>query len=82
MELKEKDKITLNEYELTNIDTESRCFTIRLKNDGEYIVYSRKLANQKKPIHYIKKDGKEFILDEAVVKLYISEVREYNRYGI
>lgn len=78
--MSEADKITLNEYELTNIDLKNHCFTIRLKNNEEYIVYSRKKDRRK--IYFIKKDGKELVLDDDVKKCYISEVRLYNRVGI
>lgn len=78
--MNETEKITLNEYELTNIDLKNHCFTIRLKNNEEYIVYSRKKDRRK--IYFIKKDGKELVLDDDVKKCYISEVRLYNRVGI
>lgn len=76
----EEEKITLNEYELTNVDLKNHCFAIRLKNNEEYIVYSRKKDRRK--IFFIKKDGKELVLDDDVKKCYITEVRLYNRVGI
>lgn len=78
--MNETEKITLNEYELTNIDLKNHCFTIRLKNNEEYIVYSRKKDRRK--VYFIEKDGKEIVLDDDVKKCYISEVRLYNRVGI
>lgn len=75
------EQITLKEYVLTNLDLKELCFTIRLKDNKEYIVYHRKPRGQK-TIYYIKKDNKEVLLDEEVKKCYLSEVRIYNRIGI
>ena len=36
------EEITLNDYVLTNIDLETGYFTIRLKDNKEYIVYLKK----------------------------------------
>ncbi|MBR6688782.1 MAG: hypothetical protein IKL68_02060 [Clostridia bacterium] len=73
--------ITLEDYVLTNLSLRESCFTIRLKDNNEYIVYHRKQKGQK-TIYYIKKDGKEILLDDEVKKCYLSEVRLYNRVGI
>lgn len=73
--------ITLEEYVLTNLSLKEHCFTIRLKDNNEYIVYHRKPRGQK-TIYYIEKDGKEILLGDEVKKCYLSEVRLYNRVGI
>lgn len=75
------EKITLDDYVLTNLNLEKHCFSIRLKNSKEYIVYHRKPRGQK-TIYFIIKDNKEILLDEDVKKCYLSEVRIYNRVGI
>lgn len=75
------EKITLDDYVLTNLNLEKQCFSIRLKNNKEYIVYHRKPRGQK-TIYFIIKDNKEILLDEDVKKRYLSEVRIYNRVGI
>lgn len=74
-------KITLDDYVLTNLNLEKQCFSIRLKNNKEYIVYHRKPRGQKS-IYFIIKDNKEISLDEEVKKCFLSEVRIYNRVGI
>ena len=70
------EEITLKDYLLTNIDLKTCSFTIRLKNNEEYIVY------HKYGKYYIKKDGKEIPLSNDVKRLYLSEVRIYNHDGI
>lgn len=74
-------EITLKDYVLTNLSLEEHCFVIRLKDNKEYIVYHRKPRGQK-TIYYIKKDGREILLDNEVKKCFLSEVRLYNRVGI
>ena len=56
--------ITLDDYVLTNLSLREHCFTIRLKDNIEYIVYHKKPRGQK-TIYFIEKDGKEIILDVA-----------------
>ena len=73
--------ITRDEYVLTNIDLETLCFTIRLIDDKEYIVYHKK-DDDGKIINYIKKDGKNIPLDVEVTKWHLAEVRIYQREGI
>lgn len=82
--IEELTKITLNDYVLTNIDLETLCFTIRLKDEKEYIVYHKriKVDGRVKTINYIKKDGKIIPLDDEVTKLHLAEVRVYQREGI
>lgn len=75
------EEITLNDYVLTNIDLETGYFTIRLKDDKEYIVYYKK-EKGKKQVNFIKKDGKEIPLTDEVVKIHLAEVRVYQREGI
>lgn len=80
----ELTKITKNDYVLTNIDLDSLCFTIRLKDEKEYKVYYKKIKEngKTKTINYIKKDGKIIPLDDEVTKLHLAEVRVYQREGI
>lgn len=82
--IEELTKITLDDYVLTNIDLETLCFTIRLKDEKEYIVYHKKIKvdGRVKTINYIKKDGKIMPLDDEVTKLHLAEVRVYQREGI
>ena len=82
--IEELTKITLGDYVLTNIDLETLCFTIRLKDEKEYIVYHKKIKvdGRVKTINYIKKDGKIIPLDDEVTKLHLAEVRVYQREGI
>lgn len=74
-------EITKKDYVLTNLSLEKHCFTIRLKDDKEYIVYHRRPRGQK-TIYFIIKDNKEILLDEEVKKCFLSEVRVYNHVGI
>ncbi len=76
-----EDKITLEDYVLTNLNLREQCFNIRLKDNKEYIVYHRRPRGQK-TIYYIKKDNKEILLDDEVKKCFLSEVRVYNTVGI
>ena len=76
-----KKIITLEDYVLTNIDLETGYFTIRLKDDKEYIVKKKK-EKGKKQVNFIKKNGKEIPLSDEVVKLHLAEVKVYQREGI
>lgn len=84
MMIEKSTKITLNDYILTNIDLETLCFTIRLKDEKEYIVYHKKIKidGRIKTINYIKKDDKIMLLDDEVTKLHLAEVSVYQREGI
>lgn len=73
--------ITMDDYVLTNIDHETGCYTIRLKDDNEYIVYYRK-EKGKKTYNFIKKDSKEIPISDEVVKAHLSAIREYQISGI
>ena len=75
------EEITKKDYVLTNLSLKDHCFTIRLKDNKEYIVYHRRPRGQK-TIYYIEKDDKEILLDDEVKKWFLSEVRLYNRVGI
>lgn len=70
-----KEEVTLKDYVLTNLHLDG-YFAIRLKDNKEYICY------KKGKMHFIKKDGKEILLDDEVNKAFMANVREYNRYGI
>lgn len=69
------EKITKNDYVLTNINLDG-YYVIQLKDGKAYKCY------KKGNTHYIKKDGKEILLDDEVNKMFISSIREYERYGI
>lgn len=71
----------MDDYVLTNIDHKTGYYTIRLKDDNEYIVYYRK-EKGKKTYNFIQKDGKEIPLNDEVVKAHLSAVREYQISGI
>ena len=77
----DKEEITLNDYVLTNINIDTRGYVIRLKDNKEYQVYVKKTRGQKS-YDYIVKDGKEIKLSDEVRKIVLSEIREYERYGI
>lgn len=48
-------EVTLENYVLTNIDLREHCFTIRLKDNEEYIVYHRKLRRTENNLFYRKR---------------------------
>ena len=73
--------ITKEDYILTNLHPEDRGYYIRLKDNKEYQLFACKPRGQK-IYYYIKKDGQEIILDKEVKKWVVSEIREYERYGI
>ena len=78
-------KITLDDYKLTNIDITTGEFTIRLKDDKEYTVYHKHLDTGEYGTFvrfFIEKDGKEIPLSREVAKIFLREVREYEREGI
>lgn len=74
-------EITLDDYVLTNINIGTRGYVIRLKDGNEYQVYVKKPRGQKS-YDYILKDGKEIPLSKEVRDIVLSEIREYERYGI
>ncbi|HIS62331.1 MAG TPA: hypothetical protein IAC14_08840 [Candidatus Scybalomonas excrementigallinarum] len=74
------EEITLNDYILTNIDLETGYFTIRLKDNKEYIVYYKK--SNGKTINYIEKDNKQIPLSEEVLKIHLEEIKTYQKSGI
>lgn len=48
-------EVTLEDYVLTNISLREHCFTIRLKDNEEYIVYHRKPRRTKNDLLYNKR---------------------------
>ena len=74
-------EITLEDYKLTNIDLATHYFTIRLKDEKEYIVY-RRLLGTGKLVYFIKKNDEEIPLSKKVIKVFLKEVKEYEREGI
>ena len=73
-------EITMDDYILTNIDHKTEYFTIRLKDNKEYIVWFKK--ENGKTINFIEKDGDKILLSDDVVKAHLSAVREYQVSGI
>ena len=73
--MSEADEIQLEEYELTNIDIEG-YYVVRLKDGNSYRIYKDGDRD------YILKDGKEIYLSNEVRKAVLSNIREYERYGI
>lgn len=76
-----EEKITKEDYVLTNLHPSDCGYYIRLKDGVEYQLYMRKPRGQKL-YHFIKKDNQEIRLDKEVEKLVLSSIREYKRYGI
>jgi hypothetical protein len=74
-------EITLEDYKLTNIDLVTHYFTIRLKDEKEYIVY-RKLLKTGELVYFIKKNDEEIPLSKKLIKVFLKEVKEYEREGI
>lgn len=72
-----KEEITLKDYILTNIDLKTLNFTIRLKDNKEYIIYHKK--ENGKNIIFIKKDNKEIPLSNEIEKKCIYEIKIYNK---
>ena len=79
-----REEITVDDYILTNIDIKSGYFTIRLKDEKEYIVYGKHETKKmgSKIIYYIIKDNKEIPLNNEVRKVYLQSIREYQVSGI
>lgn len=73
-------KITLNDYVLTNVDLKTGYFTVRLKDDKEYIVYIKK--ENGKIINYIEKDNMIIHLSDEVSKIHLEEIKTYQKSGI
>ena len=70
-------EIMVEDYVLTNINLETLCFTIKLKDNKEYIVY-----RQKGKKDFIIKDNIEIPLSDEVKKIHLSEIRTYQHSGI
>jgi hypothetical protein len=78
-------EITLDDYKLTNIDLATHYFTIRLKDEKEYTVCHKHLDTGEYGTFvrfFIEKDGKGIPLSREVAKIFLREVREYEREGI
>lgn len=73
--MSEADKITKEDYVLTNLHLDG-YFAIRLKDNKEYLIYKEGKRD------YILKENKKIYLDEEVRKWVLSSIREYERYGI
>ena len=80
-DIKEKtaDEITVEEYELTNIGLDG-YYIIKLKDGTISKIYPQKEG--RKIVDYIEKDGKMVKLSYEVQKIVISQIKEYERYGI
>ena len=79
--LQNEEEITLDDYVLTNININTRGYVVRLKDGKEYQIYRKKPRGQK-TYDYIIKDEKEIRLSKEVRNIVLSEIREYERYGI
>lgn len=77
----EIEEISKDDYVLTNINIDTRGYVIRLKDNEEYQIYRKKPRGQK-AYDYIIKNDKEIRLSDEVRKIVLSEIREYERYGI
>ena len=73
--VKSGEEITEEDYVLTNINLDG-YYVIRLKNNKEYKIYKEGKRD------YILKDNRKIYLDEQVRKWVLSDIREYERYGI
>ena len=73
--------ITKKDYVLTNLHPDDRGYYIRLKDEKEYQLYRKKPRGQKQ-YYFIKKDNKEIKLNKEVENWVLSDIREYERYGI
>lgn len=72
---KKEKLITREDYVLTNINLDG-YYVVRLKDDKEYKIYKEGKRD------YILKDGKKIYLDDNVRNAVLSNIREYERYGI
>lgn len=71
-----EEKITINDYVLTNINPENLHYVIRLKDDKQYSIYKEGKKD------YIIKNNKKIYLDDEVRKIVLKEIRIYERDGI
>lgn len=71
-----QEEITLDDYVLTNINLNNLHYIIKLKDGNVYDIYKQ---GQK---DYIIKDNKRIYLSKEVRDIVISEIREYERYGV
>ncbi len=70
-----KKEITKEDYVLTNINIDG-YYVIKLKDGNSYKVYKEGSRD------YILKDNEKIYLDKQVQNLVLSNIREYERYGI
>ncbi len=75
--MKENKEITLEKYELTNINLDG-YYVVKLK-DG---TISKIYPNKQEKTDYIEKDGKRIRLSKEVRNVVLASIREYERYGI
>lgn len=72
---KTADEITLKDYVLTNLNLEG-YYVVKLKDGNSYKIYKEGKRD------YIMKNRKKIYLDDEVRKIVLSDIREYERYGI
>ena len=68
-------EIGVDDYVLTNINLDG-YYVVRLKDNKEYKIYKEGKRD------YIVKDNKKIYLSVEVRKRVLSDIREYERYGI
>ena len=71
-----EELITKEDYVLTNLNPNDGYFYVILKNGDGYKIYKEGKRD------YILKDNKKIYLSDEVRKWVLSEIREYNKYGI
>ena len=67
--------IEVGEYVLTNLDREG-YYVVKLKDGNSYRIYKDGKRD------YILKDNNKIYLSDEVRKAVLSNIREYERYGI
>lgn len=75
--MKENEEVTIEEYELTNINLDG-YYVIELKDGTVSKIY----PNKKEKVDYIEKNGRKIKLSNEVQKAVLSSIREYERDGI
>lgn len=71
----EEKVITRKDYILTNINLDG-YYVIKLKDDKAYKIYREGKKD------YILINNEKYYLDEEIQKVVLSNIREYERYGI
>ncbi len=77
MDLENNKEITLEEYELTNINLYG-YYVVKLRDGTVSKIY----PNKQEKTDYIEKDGKKIRLSKEVRNAVLASIREYERYGI